>query len=127
MIDREWLKSRHRMIPGMRDVSATIYRVNADGGVSDSKAVPCVRFKDASYVEQRSEMGPRTIYLYKVHLYELELEEWRVEENDVLHIVSETHRLDLWVRLDSVLNNLMGTRFVCTCTPTIQPEGLEQQ
>lgn len=113
------------MIPGIRDVSATIYRLNADGGVSDSKEVPCVRFKDASFVEQRSEMGPRTVYLYTVHLYELELGEWRVEENDVLHIVSETHRLDLWVRVDAVLNNLMGTRFVCTCTPTIQPEGLE--
>ncbi|XZE35407.1 hypothetical protein SH501x_000898 [Pirellulaceae bacterium SH501] len=124
MITREWLKTRHRLIPGILDVSGVIYRVNADGQVSAHKSVPCLRFKDASYVEQRSELGPRTVYIYNVHLYELELGDWRVEENDVLHIVSSSQQIDLWVRVDAVLNNLMGTRFVCTCTPTFQPENL---
>lgn len=117
-MDRSHLATRYRLIPGL--VSAVIYRIGADDTVRDKREVGFVRYKDNGITETASDMGPVRRDSSTVHLYEMELGGWVVQEHDVLHVFDSKSGLDVWLRVTAASRNLMYSRFVCQCVRTIE-------
>lgn len=107
------------MIPGVSDTSATVYRTNIRDEVSETVVLGNVRFKENTTSESGSENGPSLTETFTVHLYEADLNGWIPQERDVLHVVNAKWNLDVWVIIDSISINLMRTRYVCACSPTV--------
>jgi hypothetical protein len=117
-MDRSHLATRYRLIPNL--VSAVIYRLGIDDAVRDKREVRYVRYKDNGVTETATDMGPVRRESSTVHLYEPELGGWVVQENDVLHVFDVKSSLDVWLRVSSVSRNLMYSRYVCQCVPTLE-------
>lgn len=116
-INRNTLRYKHRMVPGLKDVKATIYRRDHRDMVIKTREVSYVYHKERMRDEQASESGANSSVVVTVHMYEAELGDWIVEENDVLHVLSPKHGLDVWLRVTAVKRDLMGLRHVCVCQP----------
>lgn len=117
-MDRSHLATRYRLIPGL--VSAVIYRLGIDDVVRDKREIGYVRYKDNGVTETATDMGPVRRESSTVHLYENELGGWAVQENDVLHVFHQNSGLNVWVRVNSATRNLMYSRYVCQCVPTLE-------
>lgn len=115
-VNRAWLATRYRMIPGL--VSSTIYRMSVEDLVTASQVVLKVRFKSVKVVEKKSDFGPTLQKMAEIHLYANELGTWVVLENDIIHVVDAEQKLDSWWRIDTVDYELLNTRAKCMCNPT---------
>lgn len=115
-VNRAWLATRYRMIPGL--VSSTIYRMSVADLVTASQAVLKVRFKSVKVIEKKSDFGPTLQKMAEIHLYSNELGTWVVLENDIIHVVDAEQKLDSWWRVDTVAYELLNTRANCMCNPT---------
>lgn len=121
-INRNHLRSRHRMIPGVAQTSATVYRMNMQDSISETAVLGNIRFKENTASETGSENGPSLTESFVVHLYEEELNGWVPQERDILHVVNADWKLDVWVIIDAITVNLMRTRYICACSPTVAVE-----
>lgn len=117
MMNRKHLATRYRMIPGL--VAGTIYRTGMDDAVRATQYVPQLRYKENGVQESGGLAGPQRSETITVHLYDEQLNGWVVEEHDVLHVVDVASGIDKWLRVESVTRNLLQSRYVCSCMPTV--------